>query len=159
MIVLAMLLQAAAPAPAPPPAAPAPTAEMARLGTQVARSGTFGKLAPLMVEQQTAELVRDTPGLTPADQAELRAIAKANGAAGVERIIGMMGVSYATALSAADMRAIITFNATDAARRYRAAEPNAMAIAVQSMGKLDFKGDVLKALCAKTGKGCAVGGK
>ncbi|URW75828.1 DUF2059 domain-containing protein [Sphingomonas donggukensis] len=158
MIVLAMLLQAAAPAPAPAQR-PAPTAEMARLGTEVARSGTFAKLAPLMVEQQTGELLRDTPGLTPADQAELRAIAKTTGAAGIERITGMMGVSYAGALSADDMRAIIAFNATDAARRYRAAEPNAMAIAVQSMGKLDFKGDVRRALCTKTGKGCAAGGK
>ncbi|MES2338800.1 MAG: DUF2059 domain-containing protein [Pseudomonadota bacterium] len=148
---MAMLLQAAAPL----PSVPVPTVEKARLGTEVARSGTFGRLAPLMVEQQTTELVRDTPGLTPAEQAELRGIATATGKASIDRITGMMGVSYANALSVAEMQAIIAFNRTPAAQRYRAAEPNAMAIAVQSMGKLDFKGDVMKAFCAKTGKGCA----
>ncbi|MBN2972587.1 DUF2059 domain-containing protein [Roseomonas aeriglobus] len=145
MILLALLLQAA----------PAPTAEAARLGTEVARSGTFSQIAPALIQQQTDELVRDAKGLSLADQAALRDIAAQTGRAMVDRVTERMGVAYASALSVADMRAILAFNRTDAARKYRAAEPNAMAAAAQSMGGMDFKRDVLKAFCAKTGKGCA----
>ncbi|MFD1786763.1 DUF2059 domain-containing protein [Sphingomonas floccifaciens] len=144
MILLALLLQAA----------PAPTAEAARLGTDIARSGTFSQIAPTLVQQQTDELVRDAKELTLADQAALREIAAATGRTMIERVTERMGVAYASALSEADMRTTLAFNRTDAARRYRAAEPNAMAAAAQSMGGMDFKRDVLKAFCAKTGKGC-----
>ncbi|WP_326525565.1 DUF2059 domain-containing protein [Sphingomonas sp.] len=145
MIVLALLLQAAA---------PAPSAEALKLGVEVAQAGTFGRIAPLLIEQQTDELVRETPGLTLAEQARLREIAAQTGKAGVARVTERMGFAYAQALSVADLRAVLAFARTDAARRYRAAEPNAMATATQTMGGLDFKRDVLKALCAKTGKGC-----
>ncbi|MHA6723314.1 DUF2059 domain-containing protein [Sphingomonas sp. RS2018] len=151
MIALALILQAAT---TPLPVVKVPTAEQAELGRQVAASGTFGRLAPLMVRQQTDEMVRDTPGLTLAEKAQLGTIAASTGKATIDRIIGMMGVAYAEGLSADDMRAIIAFNRTGAAQRYRAAEPNAMAIAVRTMGTLDFKRDVMKAFCAKTGKGC-----
>lgn len=144
-MLLALLLQAA----------PAPTAEAARLGTEIARSGTFSQIAPVLVQQQTDELVRDTNGLSLADQATLRVVAAETGRTMVERVTERMGVAYASALSEADMRTILAFNRTDAARKYRAAEPNAMAAAAQSMGGMDFKRDVLKAFCAKTGKGCA----
>ncbi|KQN19264.1 hypothetical protein ASE86_12170 [Sphingomonas sp. Leaf33] len=144
MILLALLLQAT----------PAPTAEAARLGTEIARSGTFSQIAPVLVQQQTDELVRDTKGLSLADQAALRAVAAETGRTMVDRVTERMGVAYAGALSTADMRTILAFNRTDAARRYRAAEPNAMAAAAQSMGGMDFKRDVLKAFCATTGKGC-----
>ncbi|HET9511413.1 MAG TPA: DUF2059 domain-containing protein [Sphingomonas sp.] len=144
MILLALLLQAT----------PAPSAEAARLGTEIARSGTFSQIAPGLVRQQTEEMVRDTPGLSLADQAALRGIAAETGRTMVERVTERMGVAYAGALSVADMRTILAFNRTDAARNYRAAEPNAMAAAAQSMGGMDFKRDVLKAFCAKTGKGC-----
>ncbi len=145
MILLALLLQAA----------PVPAAEAARLGTEIARSGTFSQIAPMLVQQQTDELVRDAEGLSLADQATLRAIAAETGRSMVERVTERMGVAYASALSEADMRTILSFNRTDAARRYRAAEPNAMAAAAQSMGGMDFKRDVLKTFCAKTGKSCA----
>jgi len=144
VILLALLLQAAS----------APTAEAARLGTEIARSGTFSQIAPMLVQQQTDELVRDTNGLSLADQATLRMVAAETGRTMVERVTERMGVAYASALSEADMRTILAFNRTDAARKYRAAEPNAMAAAAQSMGGMDFKRDVLKAFCAKTGKGC-----
>jgi hypothetical protein len=137
----------------------APSAEAARLGTEVARSGTFSQIAPVLMKEQTEELVRDTPGLSLADQAALREIAAASGRTMVERVTERMGVAYAGALSEADLRTILAFNRTEAARRYRAAEPNAMAAAAQSMGGMDFKRDVLKALCAKMGKGCAAPAK
>ena len=156
MIAVSLLLQAAA-VPAPLPVVTVPSAEAARLGAEVARSGTFGRLVPLMIERETEELVRETVGLTLAEQAELRVLAMTTGRAAIDSIVGRMGVAYATALTPADMRAIIAFNRTDAAVRYRAAEPNAMAVAIQSMGKLDFKGSVLKAFCARTGKGCTAG--
>lgn len=64
------------------------------------------------------------------------------------------GAVYARTLSMADLRALVTFQESAAARAYRAAEPQAILAATQAMGTSDFKTETAKALCAETGKLC-----
>ena len=150
MIGLALLLQAAAPAPAPPP-----SAEAVEWGTRLARSGTFSRIGPMVAEQQTGDVIKAHPELTPAEQAELRSLSRTTLTSGMDRIAAAMGAGYARAMPLADIKAVVAFQESAAGRSYRAAEPQAVAAAMSGMGQMDFRGDMLKAFCAKTGKLCA----
>jgi hypothetical protein len=135
-------------------AASTPSPEQLRLGRELAESGTLAALMPMVAEKETGELVAVHPELSEADQAALRATARATYQAGRDRLMDATGRAYAERLSAADLRALVAFNRTGAAAHYRAAMPGAIASAMQAVGGMDFKKDALAAFCRKTGKLC-----
>jgi hypothetical protein len=151
-VTLAMaLLLAGAPASAP---APAPGAEAERLGRELAGQGTLAALLPLVAAKETEELVAAHPDLSEADKAALRDTARSTFAAGESRLIAATGHAYAERLTVAELRRLVSFNRTEAARRYRSAMPEAIAATLQAIGPMDFKADTLAAFCRRTGKLC-----
>jgi len=135
-------------------AASTPSPEQLRLGRELAESGTLAALLPMVAEKEISELVAAHPELSEADRAAFRASARATYQAGRDRLMDATGRAYAERLSIADLRALVAFNRTKAAARYRAAMPGAVASAMQAMGAMDFKKDALAAYCRQTGKLC-----
>jgi hypothetical protein len=127
----------------------APTTEAQRLGRQLAEQGTLASLLPLMKSTQVEELLKEDPSLTVADKVKLRAIADRIFEGGYNRLMKATGDAYAHQLSVTDLRTLIRFYRTPAAKRYRAATPQVILITMKSVGELDFKGDVRTAFCAE----------
>ena len=126
-----------------------PGPEALALGRQVAASGSLATLLPLVQAKETEELLAEDHALTPAQRTRVRAIAARSYGAAIDRLNNTIGKAYAERLSVDDMRALVAFNATPAAQRYRAAAPEAIVEAMQSLGNLDLKGDVRKQVCAE----------
>ena len=135
-------------------AAVAPSAEALALGRQVAEAGTLASLIQLVQAKETDELIEAHPELGEADKVKLRATAQRIYEGGREKLMQATARAYAERLSVADLRAIVAFQDSDAGKRYRASIPAVIAATVQSVGEMDFKGDVLAAYCKETGKLC-----
>lgn len=131
-----------------------PSAEAQRLGRELAEAGTLAALLPLIQEKETEEIVSAHPELSDSDKAALRATAKRVYDLGRERLLSATGRAYAERLSIADLKRLVAFNRTGAARRYRQATPAVIAATMQSVGTMDFKKDVRAAFCTETGKLC-----
>lgn len=142
-IAMALLLVAGAPSP-----------EAEALGRRLAETGTLATLLPMMVAKETEDLVAAQGGLSAADQAVLRAVAAETAKSGADRVMKAEGDAFAAALSVEDLKALVAFNQSETARRYRAAQPTVIAATMKSMEGMDFKKDVMAAFCRKTGKGC-----
>lgn len=158
---IAMQAAAQAPTPPPPVALPGdrivtaePDAEALALGRALAESGTLASLLPLVIAKDTAELVAEHMALTPAERERLRAIAARVGAEGTARLMTAHGRAYAQRLTLAELRELAAQIRSPAWEAYRKAQPGAIAATMASVGSLDFKADVRKALCAEMGKGC-----
>lgn len=136
-------------------AAAQPSAEALRLGRQLADSGTLATLLPLVAKKDSEELVAAHPELSASERAALRATADRVFAAGRERLMDSEARALAGRLSIADLRAIAAFQRSGAAQRYRDVTPQVIATMMESIGKMDFKADVLAAYCRQTGKLCA----
>ena len=108
-----------------------------------------------MQAKETDELVEAHPELGDADKVKLRAVAKTVYRSGRERLMQASAHAYAERLSVADMRDVVAFQKSRAGQTYRGAIPAVIAATVQSVGEMDFKGDVTKAYCKETGKLCA----
>jgi len=134
--------------------AAAPTPEAVTLGRQLAETGTLASLLPLIQAKEAEELVAAHPELSQADKAALQATAKRVFEAGRDRLMAATGRAYAERLSITDLRKLVVFQKSGAARRFQAATPQAIAATMQSVGKMDFKGDVVAAFCKETGKLC-----
>lgn len=134
--------------------APDPSPEALALGRRLAETGTLAALLPVMVAKDTEELVSEHPDWSDADKAALRATAAEQAKAGTERVMAATGSAYAERLSVEDLRALVAFNESAAAKRWQAATPGVIVAAMTSVGQFDFKADTRKAFCAKTGKGC-----
>jgi hypothetical protein len=134
--------------------AAAPTAEAEALGLRLARAGTLATLLPLMEAKEADELVAQHRDLSPAEQAQLRATAHEVASATAERLLTAEGKAFAANLSIEDLRALVAHAESEAAQRMRAAQPKVIMATMQAAGSVDFKKDVMKAFCAKTGKGC-----
>lgn len=145
--ILAVALQAAA-------TTPIPTAEAEALGRRLAEGGTLGALLPLMIAKDTADMLAAHPELSAADKETLRAIAKDQAAAGMERLMNAEGHAFAAALSVDNMRVLVAAAESDAAKRQRAALPRVIMATMTAADGLEFKRDTLAAFCAKTGKAC-----
>ncbi|MBX3594766.1 hypothetical protein [Sphingomonas sp.] len=149
---LALMLQTAtAPAPAP---APSPAPEAARLGRELAATGPLATVLPMIAEKETGEMLADHSDWSEADRAAFRATARRVYADGRDRLIAAIGAGYAKRLSVADLKTLLAAARSKAAGRRRAVEPMVIAEAMQSLGQLDFKGDVRKAWCAAGGRDC-----
>jgi len=147
MLIGALFLAAAA-------AGPVAGAEAERLGRELAAQGTLAALLPLIAAKETEELVAAHPDLNEPDKAALRETARATYAAGEARLMAATGHAYAQRLTVAELRRLVAFNRTPAARRYRAAMPEAIAATMQAIGPMDFKADTAAAFCRRTGKLC-----
>ena len=108
----------------------------------------------MVAHKEAGEMIADHPELSASERTELLAIAEKRAEAGRARLVEAMGAAYAAELSIEDMRAIAGFNEGPVAARWKAAEPRAIEAAVQALGGIDFKAEVLKAMCAQTGKAC-----
>lgn len=132
----------------------APTPEAVALGERLARTGTLATLLPLQTAKETEELVAAHPELSAAEQAKLRATARATADRMAARAFAVEGRRYAEILSEADLRQLVAGAESPAAQRLRAAMPQAIAAVMQGMAGIDYKKDVMAAFCAETGKGC-----
>jgi len=135
-------------------AAAAPSAEALALGRQIAEAGTMASFIELLQAKETDELVEAHPELADADKVKLRATAKIVYQSGRERLMQATARAYAERLSVADMRDVVAFQKSRAGQTYRGAIPAVIAATVESVGEMDFKGDVTKAYCKETGKLC-----
>jgi hypothetical protein len=131
-----------------------PSPEAMKLGRQLAESGTLATLLPMIQGKETDELVAAHPELSATDQAKLRATAQRVYATGRERLMQAEAQAYAARLGLPDLRAVATFQATAAGKRYRAAIPGVIGDTMKLVGKIDFKADVVAAYCKETGKLC-----
>ena len=136
-------------------AAAAPSAEALALGRQIAEAGTMASFIELVQAKETDELVEAHPELGDADKIKLRATAKTVYRSGRERLMQATARAYAERLSVADMRDVVAFQKSRAGQSYRGAIPAVIAATVESVGEMDFKGDVTAAYCEQTGKLCA----
>jgi hypothetical protein len=132
----------------------APSAEAEDLGLRLAKSGALSVVLPIVLGKERDELLAEQTDWTVADKAALADVAKAVGDAALGRLLAAIGHRYAETLPVEDLRALVAFNEGPAAARWRQAEPAALMGAVQGMGGFDFKNEVRKAMCAKTGKLC-----
>jgi hypothetical protein len=135
-------------------AIPDPTPEALALGKRLAETGTLAALLPVIAAKETEDLVGEHPEYSDADKAALRDVAREQGGLSAARLTDAIGRGYAEKLSIDDLRALVAFNASPAARHWREATPGAVIAAMGAVGELDFKADARKAFCAKTGKGC-----
>jgi hypothetical protein len=133
----------------------APSAEAQRLGRKLAEQGTLASLLPLLKSKETAELLKEDPGLSAAEQTKLRATAERVFEVGYGRLMKATGDAYAQQLSVADLRALTHFYQSPVAARYRAATPQVIRATMRSVGEMDFKGDVRAAFCAETRRLCS----
>lgn len=137
-------------------AAAAPSAEALALGREIAESGTMASLIELLQAKETDELVESHPELSDADKARLRVTARTVYERGRERLMQATARAYAERLSLADMRKVVAFQKSRAGRAYNGAIPAVISATVESVGDMDFKGDVIAAYCKETRKLCAV---
>jgi len=135
-------------------AVPAPSAEAEALGAELARNGVLATLLPTLAMKETEDLIGQHPELTPADKDLLRKQGKAQAEAVIARVAGAIGHQYALSMSIDDMKAVIAFNASGPARKWRGAEPSAIIAATRALDGFDFKAAVAQDFCKATGKLC-----
>lgn len=135
-------------------AAAEPTLEAKLLGRELAEAGTLNGLLTLLEEKETADLIAENPRLSDADKAALKASAHRTFVAGRARLMAETGRAYAERLTIEELRALVAFNRTPAAARYRAATPGVIAATMQAVGPMDFKADVRANFCKESGKLC-----
>lgn len=128
--------------------------EAEALGQRLAKAGTLASIAPALMAKETEELVTDNPDLKPEERDRLRATARRVAAQDIDKLTTALGQAYAGKLSVEDLKVLVAAAESPAAQRRRAIEPAALAAAMTSIGKLDFKGDTIAAFCAETGKLC-----
>jgi hypothetical protein len=131
-----------------------PSAEALALGREAAETGTLASLLPILEADAIGKLVAEHPELGVADKQKLRDVAQKVYLDGRARILDADGRAYAEQLSVEDLRALVVFSRTGAAKNYRSAMPRIAASTMVNVGNLDFKADVIAAFCKASGKLC-----
>jgi hypothetical protein len=111
-------------------------------------------MLPAIAAKETEDVIAEHPELSPTDRVVLRNTARTVVARQRQALIAAIGHLYAETLSVADLRELAAFNRTPAAQRYRAAMPKVTLQALAGIGNVDFKGDLARAFCERTGKLC-----
>ena len=135
-------------------AAATPSPEAQQLGRKLADTGLLASILPMMKQKEVEEIVGNAKDLSDAEKTALRSTADRVYEEGRARLLTATGNSYAQSLSVEDLKALVAFEGTDAAKRYRAAMPGAIASTMQAVGQMDFKKDVRAAFCEEKGKLC-----
>lgn len=128
--------------------------EAERLGRELAASGSLEVILPAIAAKETDEVIAAHPELTGKEQELLRQTGQTVASEGRAKLVDAFGHQYALALHIADLRSLVAFNRTAAARHYRQVMPTVTLAGLGTLGKMDFKGDLARAFCAKTGKLC-----
>lgn len=136
-------------------AAGAPSPEAERLGRELAASRSIEVILPAIAAKETDEVIAQHPELTTTDAELLRQTGQKVATEARDKLVEAFGHRYAVSLTIADLRSLVRFNRTEAARHYRAAMPAVTLEGLASIGKLDFKADLTKAFCAQTSKLCS----
>jgi len=147
MVLIALLIQAAAPAPVPAPEALAPA-------RRLAETGTLATLMPMLIERDLGQLVAENPALTAAQRDALVATGRRIAAVQRERLIDTLARGYARRLSPADLATLAAAADSPAARRKRDADLPVIAETMQALGEIDFKGMTRAQFCKDTGALC-----
>ena len=95
------------------------------------------------------------PELTPDQVEQLREIGDRKAAELVGRAIEADARAIAAQLSIEDLRAIAEFSASPASRHQREAMPAIVMATMQTLGSVDYKGDVIAEFCSETQLLCA----
>ena len=132
-----------------------PSDEAQRLGLFLAEQGTLASLLPLQKKKETDDLLKENPDLSDVERRQLRETADDVFKKLYDKLMKVTGDAYAHKLSLADLRSLSQFYHLPVAARYRAATPAVILQTVQSIGSMDFKGDVRAAFCSKTKKLCS----
>jgi hypothetical protein len=131
-----------------------PTVEAMALGRELAEQGTLTGLLTLLEAKETDDLVKEHPELSIADQATLRRVARQTFQAGFARVMNETAKGYVDRLTIEELRALVSFNRTPAAVKYRTISPAVIAQTMATIGPMNFKGDVVTNYCQQTGKLC-----
>ena len=131
-----------------------PTPEAEALGRRLAATGALETLLPAVAAKETEDLIAQHPELSEAERQTLRATGREVAATLRDRLVDAFGPEYAATLSVEDLRALVAFAESPAARHYRDAEPGVLTRAAPKLGGIDFGGTLRKSFCAKTGKLC-----
>jgi hypothetical protein len=155
----AILLAAAQPSPPPPAPAPAVspapiTGERAALGRRLAELGEFNAVTGAMGRAEVEAMARETPDLSDAERARLRAVGTQVLAAGRARVLARVGDAYARHFTLPQLRAIVRFLASPAGRAYVGALPRLLPAIAAAMQGVDLRRDVRARFCRETGKLC-----
>ena len=137
-------------------AAAEPSPEALALGKEMAQAGMLATLLPILEADSTEKLFAEFPELGEAEKQKLREVAHRTYLEGRDRLLEADGRGYAEQLSVEDLRALVAFSRTDAAKHYRDAVPRIAASTMAAAGSMDFKKDVVEAYCKETGKLCPV---
>jgi hypothetical protein len=129
--------------------------EAERLGRELAASGSLEVILPAIASKETEEVIAQHPELTPNDAELLRQTGQKVASEGREKLINAFGHQYAVALNIADLKSLVAFNRTAAARHYRRVIPAVTLAGLAALGKMDFKSDLAAAFCSERGKLCS----
>lgn len=143
MILLALLLQAAAPTP-----------EALALARRLAETGALATMLPMMIDKDLADLAAERPSLTAAQRSALIATGRRLAGAQRDRLMAALADGYARRLSIADLRTLVATAETPAARRKREADLPVVAGAMQALGAFDLKKETAARFCRDTGALC-----
>lgn len=154
-VLLAASTAAALPPPPPATAAtPAPTGERAALGLRLAELGEFNAVTGAIGRAEVEAMARETPALSDAERARLRAVGTQVLAAGRARLLAQVGDIYARQFTLAELRAIVRFLASPAGRAYVGALPRTLPAIAAAMQGVDLRHDIRAQFCRETGKLC-----
>lgn len=128
--------------------------ESLRLARRVAEGGAIAAMLPAIEAKDTQELIAEHPQLSPTDKQALLASAHRTFLRGRERLMEATARGYAERLSVKDMRVLVKFQATRAARNHAAATPAVIAGAMKAMGPVNFKADAVAVYCRESGNLC-----
>jgi hypothetical protein len=128
--------------------------EAERLGRELAASGSIEVIMPMIAAKETEEVIADHPELGDKDKALLRQTGQKVAIAGRDKLVNAFGHQYALALKVSEIKSLVAFNRTAAAKKYRRVMPQVTFAGLASIGKVDFKADLTAAFCAQTGKLC-----
>ncbi len=87
-------------------------------------------------------------------KAKLIALGRAQGEAGLTKLMTALGTEYAERLSLDDLQSLVAQAESPAARRRRAVEPAVMIEAMKALGTIDLKKNTAQEFCLQTGKLC-----
>ena len=124
------------------------------IAREIAGHSFLATIGPLQTRAEVEAILADAPDLTEEEQASLRAIGREQADALGKAALEAEAKALATALSVEDLRAIAAFERSPAAANHRAAAPMVMAAVMEELAVVDYKREVKRSFCERTGKLC-----